>query len=68
MFLFLLWLHRVAIVQNLYEYTRLHEMLDVSGFSKYDTFTLEVRISWNAGNVGDLRIIYYNILSLMYFI
>jgi hypothetical protein len=39
-----------------------YEMLGCSGFSKYRTFTLKVNISWHAGNVGNLRIIYNNIL------
>jgi len=37
-----------------------YEMLGVSGFSKYGTFILKVKISSNAGNRGDLRIIYNN--------
>jgi len=41
-----------------------YEMLGVSGFSKYDTITLKVRIVWNAGNWANLRIIYNNIIYL----
>lgn len=43
-----------------------HEMLGASGFSKYYTFSLEVMISWDAGNGGDLRIIYNNLLYLSF--
>jgi hypothetical protein len=38
-----------------------YEMLGASGFSKYGTFTLIVKFSWNAGNGGNLQIIYNNI-------
>jgi ABC-type microcin C transport system permease subunit YejB len=43
-----------------------YEMLVFSGFSKYGTFTLKVKISWNAVNVGDLRIVYNYILYLSF--
>ena len=38
-------------------------MLDDIGVSKYGTFTLKVNISWNAGNVGVLRL-----STIIYFI
>jgi hypothetical protein len=41
-------------------------MLGVSGFSKYDTFTSKVKIPWNAGNGGDLRIIYSDIFYISF--
>jgi len=41
-----------------------HEMLGVSGLSKYDTFTLILTVSWPAGNGGGLGIIYSNLLYL----
>jgi len=34
-----------------------YEVLGVSGFSKYGTFTLKAKILWNAKNVGDQRIV-----------
>ena len=43
-----------------------YKMLGVNGFWKYGTFTLKVKIFWNAGNVGDLRIMYNNILYLIF--
>jgi hypothetical protein len=47
-------------------------MLGVSGFSKYGPFTLKVKFSWNAGNVGNLRFIendiFYLIFSKMCFV
>ena len=43
-----------------------YEMLGFCAFSKYGTFTLEVKISGNAGNVGDLRIVYNNIHYLSF--
>jgi len=39
-------------------------MLGVSGVSKYDTFTLKVRIVWNAGKWSDLRIINNDVIYL----
>jgi len=42
-------------------FTEGYEILGVSGFSIYGTFILKAKISWNARNDGDLRIIYNNI-------
>jgi len=39
-------------------------MLRFSGFSKYGTFHLIVRIVWKTGNGADLGIIYNNIIYL----
>jgi len=47
-------------------FTAGHEMLGVSGFSKYDTFTLKLKVSCSAGNGGDLGIIYSNLLYLSF--
>jgi hypothetical protein len=41
-------------------------MLGVIGFSKYGTFTLTVSNVRNAGNIGDLRIIYNNMFYLSF--
>ena len=38
------------------EFINGYEMLGGSRFSKDVTFTLKVKISWNAGNVGCLRL------------
>jgi hypothetical protein len=43
-----------------------YEMLGVSGYSKYGTFNLKGKISWNAGNVQDLRIMHIKILYLSF--
>jgi hypothetical protein len=43
-----------------------YETLGVSGVSKYGTFNLKIKILWNAGNVGNLRIIYNNIPYLSF--
>jgi hypothetical protein len=43
-----------------------YEMLGVRGFSIYGAFTVKVKISWNAGNVGNLRIIYNDIFYLIF--
>ena len=43
-----------------------YEMFGFSGFSKYGTFNLKVRILWNAGNWSDLRIINNNIVYLKF--
>ena len=47
-------------------FTEGHEMLGVSWFSKYDTFTLKLKLLWPAGNGGDLGIIYSNLLYLSF--
>jgi len=41
-----------AVASFIIEYV----MLGVSGFSKYDTITLKIRIVWNAGIGAYLRI------------
>ena len=43
-----------------------YEMLGVSGFLKYGTFTLKVKIPWKAENGEDLRIVYNNIFYLSF--
>jgi len=39
-------------------------MMRFSGFSKYGTFNLRVRIVWNTKTGADLRITYHNIIYL----
>jgi hypothetical protein len=41
-----------------------YKILGVSGFSKYGTFTLKIKIVWNAGNGSDMRILNNNIIYL----
>jgi hypothetical protein len=43
-----------------------YEILNCSVFSKYGTFTLKVKISWNGVNVRDLRIMYNNRIYLSF--
>jgi hypothetical protein len=43
-----------CVVYAIPSHIMVYEMLGVSGFSKYGTFNLKVKISWNAGNVQDL--------------
>jgi hypothetical protein len=43
-----------------------YEILGGSVFSKYGTFALEVKISWNSGNGADLRVIHNNIFYVSF--